>query len=100
MSCVLPYCEFEYDDGGDGDAKLVPVCSTREHVIHVGCLRVLLTKDRKARCPLCRDDYLSQLKDMILDNPPPEAPATTEIPIRYAIHNPPSPKRHVNRRPQ
>lgn len=105
-SCVIPFCEFDDDTGsGNGDAKLVPICSTGEHVIHVGCLRVLLTKDKKARCPMCRDDYISQLKDMILDNPP----ETTEVPVLYeaplvipggyAIRNPPSPKRHVNRRP-
>ncbi len=65
--CAIPFCDFK-DISEGNDAKLIPIC--KSHLLHVGCLKKLLQKEKLPKCPVCRDDYVSFLKDLIVDNPP------------------------------
>lgn len=115
--CVIPYCDFSTQSHTGDDCKLVPIC--KSHLIHIGCLKQLLTKDKAPKCPICRDDYLSQLKDLITENPTEKREmepweelsidtpsimsivnliSTEHLPNVFNVDFPPSPKRHINRK--
>ena len=67
-SCAIPYCEFkDVNEHDDVDSKLMPIC--KSHAVHLGCFKMLLKKEKLPKCPICRDDYISHIKDLIDENP-------------------------------
>lgn len=90
--CCVTYCE--------GTGKLVPVC-TCNHYMHLDCLKNMVKNQQVTKCPMCRDDFLEELKqvfhtnsfvssnsedDPIYNYIPPEPPVTNaEQPRIYAI---------------
>jgi hypothetical protein len=88
--CCIPYCEIScsMEDGSFEDtfghekraAKLIPICSA-PHYIHMACLQGILKHQKTPKCPICRDDHLSELKEMLTETPyqPPEEPSLAEI---------------------
>ena len=65
-----PGCAANCGDDLDGEfcAKIISVCPSG-HLMHSQCvLRMYETVDNPC-CPMCRDDTLSLLKDMIVKNP-------------------------------
>ena len=48
--------------------KIIYVCPNR-HIMHAECVNKLYETADSPTCPICRDDSLSILKDMIIKNP-------------------------------
>ena len=71
-SCAIPYCEFEDDE----KEKLYPIC--KDHFLHRGCLRRYLRNNANPTCPVCKDDFLFEMRDLMRDNP-------------YTFQRPPTP---------
>jgi hypothetical protein len=95
--CAVTFC--------DGTGKLVPVCSSG-HFLHIECLKDLIKNQKETKCPLCRDGFLEELKQLFEINhyeAPPEEDLTPFLPsgLRYRVVPPQMdfpliiPRRHV-----
>lgn len=101
--CAIPYCEFEdLSEKDHEDAKFIPICG-KLHVIHIGCFKELLKKEKYPKCPICRDDFVYQMKHFLHENPLEEAEEVPRMVISYIPHfiDPPPfqfchAKRHTN----
>lgn len=55
QECAVTFC--------DGTGKLVPVCGSG-HFLHIDCLKNLIKNQKETKCPLCRDGFLEELKQL------------------------------------
>jgi len=62
--CCAARCGTSLSD----TAKIINVCPSR-HVMHAECVLKMYESNDNPACPICRDDTLSLLKDMIIKNP-------------------------------
>jgi len=57
--------------------KVIVVCPLL-HKMHAECVNKMFEHMENPTCPICRDDTLSLLKDMILKNPEPKSDSSEE----------------------
>ena len=66
----VPICVANCGDElvGPSCAKIIAVCPSL-HLMHSQCVNRMYESNDNPCCPICRDDTLSLLKDMIIKNP-------------------------------
>ena len=80
--CAIPMC-------GDSGLELLRLgCA---HHLHVGCISKIFKATRNPQCPMCRDDYLSRIRQIVETSPfGVAAPASPFImPDTYGPPDPP-----------
>lgn len=79
--CAIPHCEWCDTTENKGDARLLPVCQSGGHFLHLGCLKQLFIKTRTPSCPLCRDDWLAVVAGLARDNDYTPSPEPEQGPV-------------------
>lgn len=61
-------CAAMCGNAASDTAKFFPICPNG-HSVHAECFQKMLESNENPCCPLCRDDTMSLLKDMIVKQP-------------------------------